>query len=56
LRDAGYRTAGFYGGPYLHPVFGRARAFRSTRSPEESSITLDPDTRRRLEALGYLDP
>lgn len=27
VRDAGYHTIGFYGGPYLHPVFGFARGF-----------------------------
>ena len=27
LRDAGYATAGFYGGPYLHPTFGLAQGF-----------------------------
>src|SRR5262249_36783795 len=27
LRDAGYQTAGFYGGPYLHPTFGLDQGF-----------------------------
>ena len=27
LRDAGYRTAGLFGGPYLHPVFGLSQGF-----------------------------
>ena len=27
LKDAGYHTAGFYGGPYLAPVFGFAQGF-----------------------------
>jgi arylsulfatase A-like enzyme len=27
LREAGYETAGFYGGPYLHPTFGLAQGF-----------------------------
>lgn len=27
LRKDGYRTAGFYGGPYLHPAFGLAQGF-----------------------------
>jgi len=27
LLDAGYQTAGFYGGPYLHPTFGLAQGF-----------------------------
>jgi len=27
--DAGYATAGFYSGPYLHPVFGLAQGFET---------------------------
>lgn len=27
LKRAGYRTAGFFGGPYLHPVFGLHQGF-----------------------------
>ncbi|MBK7878603.1 MAG: sulfatase [Planctomycetes bacterium] len=27
LHERGYRTAGFYGGPYLHPVFGLGQGF-----------------------------
>jgi len=27
LNNAGYRTAGFYGGPYLHPTFGLDQGF-----------------------------
>jgi arylsulfatase A-like enzyme len=40
----------------LREVRARAQAFRSMRSPEERPVTLDPDTRRRLEELGYIDP
>lgn len=29
LKAAGYRTAGFYGGPYLHPVFGLGQGFET---------------------------
>lgn len=29
LHDAGYQTGGFFGGPFLHPVFGFARGFDS---------------------------
>jgi arylsulfatase A-like enzyme len=32
LRDAGYQTAGFYGGPYLHPDFGLAQGFETYES------------------------
>ncbi|MFN0242231.1 MAG: sulfatase [Planctomycetota bacterium] len=27
LKEDGYRTAGFFGGPYLHPVFGLGQGF-----------------------------
>ena len=27
LREAGYRTAGFYSGPYLHPIYGMDQGF-----------------------------
>lgn len=29
LQDAGYRTAGFYGGPYLHPTYGLDQGFET---------------------------
>ena len=29
LRDAGYRTGGFYGAPYLHPTYGMDQGFES---------------------------
>lgn len=29
FREAGYRTAGFFSGPYLHPSFGFAQGFES---------------------------
>ena len=29
FRDAGYATAGFFSGPFLHPVFGFGRGFES---------------------------
>ena len=29
LRSAGWHTAGFYGGPYLHPTFGLAQGFET---------------------------
>jgi arylsulfatase A-like enzyme len=40
LREAGYHTAGFYGGPYLHPTFGLDRGFElwqscMTKIPDE---------------------
>jgi len=32
LRSRGYHTAGFFGGPYLHPTFGLAQGFDVYRS------------------------
>jgi len=32
LREVGYRTAGFFGGPYLHPVFGLGQGFDTYQS------------------------
>ena len=32
LAQAGYRTAGFFGGPYLHPAFGLAQGFETYQS------------------------
>ncbi len=32
LGAAGYRTAGFYGGPFLHPTFGLHQGFETWRS------------------------
>jgi arylsulfatase A-like enzyme len=42
LHDTGYTTAGFYGGPYLHPTFGLDQGFDTytscmTRIPEDVS-------------------
>jgi arylsulfatase A-like enzyme len=42
LRGAGYHTAGFFGGPYLHPVFGLDQGFDTwqssmTRLPDDAS-------------------
>ena len=43
LRDAGYQTAGFYGGPYLHPVFGLAQGFEHYESCMAISAELKPE-------------
>ena len=32
LQASGYRTAGFYGGPYLHPTFGLGQGFEHYQS------------------------
>jgi len=39
LTQAGYQTAGFFGGPYLHPVFGLSQGFQTY----ESCMTTLPD-------------
>lgn len=39
LRDAGYQTAGFFGGPFLHPLFGLDQGF----STYLSCMTTIPD-------------
>jgi len=40
LREHGYQTAGFYGGPYLHPTFGLGQGFDTYQS---CMTTLDDD-------------
>ncbi len=40
LRQNGWRTAGFFGGPYLHPTFGLGQGFESY----QSCMTTLPDT------------
>lgn len=40
LKAAGYHTAGFFGGPYLHPTFGLAQGF----DVYENCMTTVPDT------------
>ena len=39
LVQAGYQTAGFFGGPYLHPAFGLGQGFQAY----ESCMTILPD-------------
>ena len=43
LRAQGYHTAGFYGGPYLHPVFGLSQGFESWESCMSASSSRAPD-------------
>ncbi len=41
LRERGYRTAGFFGGPYLHPAFGLDQGFEtweSCMSPQTEAL------------------
>ncbi len=46
LRERGYATAGFYGGPYLHPTFGLAQGFEYWTSCMASTETDDARARR----------
>ncbi|MBN2492241.1 MAG: sulfatase [Planctomycetes bacterium] len=56
FRDAGYATAGFYSGPFLHPVFGLSQGFASyedcTSYPRQMIEMLEGD--RSAAALGDL--
>ncbi|MGB5658852.1 MAG: sulfatase [Thermoanaerobaculia bacterium] len=51
LRDGGYHTAGFYGGPFLHPTFGLDQGFDVYRSCMAGTGGLESgqDVRRGLE-------
>lgn len=49
LKNAGYRTAGFYGAPYLYPAFGFGRGFdlyASCRTRRDRSDLNDGEKRR----------
>lgn len=53
LRDAGYNTAGFFGGPYLHPTFGLHQGFTTylscmtTTTDNASGETIRRQSRER---------
>ena len=51
LRKGGYHTAGFYGGPFLHPTFGLDQGFDVYRSCMAGTGGLESgqDVRRELE-------
>lgn len=51
LREGGYHTAGFYGGPFLHPTFGLDQGFDVYRSCMAGTGGLESgqDVRRGLE-------
>ncbi len=51
LRDAGYQTAGFFGGPYLHPAFGLAQGFAVYQSCMTGFPDDLPDAQMRVQAL-----
>jgi arylsulfatase A-like enzyme len=54
LHDNGYQTAGFFGGPYLHPAFGFGHGFEhyescmSPSAPSERSASGDSSTTSTL--------
>jgi arylsulfatase A-like enzyme len=52
LRGAGWRTAGFFGGPYLHPAFGVAQGFDSYQSCMTRLADDVPEGELRAQALG----
>ena len=52
LRDAGYQTAGFYGAPFLHPVFGLDQGFETW----QSCMGEIPDGMSREEVLSAMSP
>lgn len=47
LKENGYRTAGMYSGPFLHPVFGLSQGFDEyiscTSADRNSGTSLEPD-------------
>ncbi|HET6304872.1 MAG TPA: sulfatase [Myxococcota bacterium] len=52
LRGAGWRTAGFFGGPYLHPAFGLAQGFDFYQSCMTRLADDVPEGELRAQALG----
>jgi arylsulfatase A-like enzyme len=59
LRSAGYRTAGFFGGPYLDPAYGFGKGFdhyESCMSPEVADAHRDVTGPRTVAAVkAWLD-
>lgn len=60
LARAGYHTAGFFGGPYLHPLFGLGDGFEVYEScMEDADEQLDPQTfaaqSRRVHNASHAD-
>jgi arylsulfatase A-like enzyme len=54
LQDAGYQTAGFYGGPYLHPTFGFGQGFETYQSCMTRLADDLPGRRVRRQARAVL--
>jgi arylsulfatase A-like enzyme len=53
LRDAGYATAGFYSGPYLHPAYGFAAGFDTYHNA--SMLPMPADFKPEERDFGYLE-
>lgn len=43
LHAAGYHTAGFFGGPYLHPIYGLSQGFDTWESCMSASASSTPE-------------
>lgn len=54
LQEAGYTTAGFFGGPYLHPTFGLDQGFQSYQSCMTESLDDEDDIGIRIESRKYI--
>ncbi len=54
-REGGYHTAGFFGGPFLHPTFGLDQGFDVYRSCMTATMEAvsDDDVRQGLELDGH---
>lgn len=56
LADGGYHTAGFFGGPYLHPIFGFGQGFDVYESCMSPGLDLaDPRPRPDQHAMSHAD-
>jgi arylsulfatase A-like enzyme len=56
LRDHGYQTGGFFGGPYLHPVFGLGQGFDTYESCMAALGTQASETTVRDQSKGRTQP
>lgn len=60
LGGAGYQTAGFFGGPYLHPTFGFGQGFETyescmTKLPDDAGGERVRDESRSEESVSHAD-
>ncbi len=56
LKESGYRTAGFFGGPYLHPTFGLSQGFEHYQSCMTALPDAATETAIRELSLSDEDP